>query len=89
MKRQSGERVSAGTGGRCPRCNQAMARWRHADHWKPPIDRGYYTQWDQCMNKRCKTQQVMPAGVLVAVAEPATSPFKAEHAAALAHFRSI
>jgi hypothetical protein len=39
-----------------------MQRWKHAADWKPQPGKGWYTYWFECLNKSCRTQQVMPPG---------------------------
>lgn len=36
-----------------------MLRWKHGPNWSPPEDAGYYTRWDQCAKRGCRTDQVM------------------------------
>ena len=49
----------------CRSCGEPMQRWKHADAWVPPTNKGYFTYWFECLNKHCRTQQVMPPGAFV------------------------
>jgi hypothetical protein len=53
-------RIPAGQGDPCPRCAKSMQRWQHPDDWEPPSGKGFYMAWDECLNGKCPTRQVMP-----------------------------
>ncbi|HXF55281.1 MAG TPA: hypothetical protein VNK52_14285 [Hyphomicrobiaceae bacterium] len=87
----------------CRNCGQPMQRWRHADGWTPPKDRGWYLYWFECLTPTCRTRQVMPKEAYVRpgakpdgdTSSAGTSPFEgehllcAEHIQRLTHFRAI
>ena len=63
MKKGDSEKVPAdGERWDCPGCGEPMQRWKHADDWKPQPGKSWFTHWFECMNKHCRTKQVMPKG---------------------------
>ena len=66
MKKGDSKKVPAdGERWDCPRCGEPMQRWKHADDWKPQPGKSWFTHWFECMNKHCRTKQVMPKGACV------------------------
>jgi hypothetical protein len=49
----------------CRSCGQPMQRWKHAADWTPQPGKGWYLWWFECLNRSCRTQQVMPPGAYV------------------------
>jgi hypothetical protein len=44
----------------CQRCGQRMQKWKHAPEWVPPTNKSWFAFWYECLNKGCRTKQVMP-----------------------------
>jgi hypothetical protein len=86
-RRRETYRVDDGVGPPCPRCGKTTKRWCWPDYRARAelTGKSVYRWWFQCLNRGCKTNQIMPPE---AVFDP-RHPSDDDHARNLAHFREI
>lgn len=78
-------RAKGGIGPICPRCQRPTVRWVHSASFIPPKDRGYYSEWYECLARDCKTSLIMPPQFFVSPHDPILDDLAAYEA----HLRDI